>query len=152
MSVWRVGSVSTMSRKTQVKKQFSARSTKAKPTKAKPTKAKPTKAKPTKAKPTSVKPRRKVSFQSGFHFYKTIGNYTGVTATSLSEFATKLKTIPAESVTFHFQRKDFQSWIKYTLKDGILAERISNAKPKQSSEALRKEILGIIQARKTPSF
>jgi hypothetical protein len=130
-SVCEVGSVSTMSRKTQVKKQIIL---------------KPTILKPTILKPTIMKPLRTVPFESGFHFYTAIGKYTGITATNLSEFATKLQTIPIESVKFHFQRKDFQKWIQYTLKDVALAERIRRIKGEQSAEGLRKEILRTVEA------
>ena len=121
-----VGSVSNMSRKTQVKKQLIL--------------------KPTIVKSSIVKPLRTVPFESGFHFYTAIGNYTGITATNLSEFAAKLKTIPAESISFHFQRKDFQKWIQYTIKDAALAERISRTKGAQSAEGRRKEILNTVEA------
>ena len=121
-----VGSVSNMSRKTQVKKQLIL--------------------KPTIVKSSIVKPLRTVPFESGFHFYTAIGNYTGITATNLSEFAAKLKTIPAESISFHVQRKDFQKWIKYTIKDAALAERISRTKGEQSAEGRRKEILNTVEA------
>ena len=110
-----------MSRKTQVKKQLLV-------------------------KPTIVKPLRTVPFESGFHFHKTIGNYTGITATNLSEFATKLQIVPTESIMFHFQRKDFQKWIQYTIKDAALAERISRIKGEQTAEGLRKEILRTVEA------
>jgi len=112
--------VSTMSRKVQVKKQ------------------------PIK-KPASVKPLATVPFENGFHFYTGIGNYTGITATNLSEFAAKLLIIPKESITFHFQRKDFQKWVEYTIKDAALAERISRANGEQSAENLRKEILKTVE-------
>jgi len=114
------GSVSTMSRKVQVKKQLIA-------------------------KPTSAKPPTTVPFENGFHFYTAIGSYTGITATNLSEFAAKLQLVPKESVTFHFQRKDFENWIKYTIKDVALAERISRTKGEQSTEDLRKEILRTVE-------
>jgi hypothetical protein len=93
------------------------------------------------AKSTRVKPLTTVPFENGFHFYTAIGNYTGITATNLSEFATKLQIIPLESITFHFQRKDFEKWIKYTIRDVALAERISKTNGEQSTEELRKEIL-----------
>jgi len=97
------------------------------------------------AKPTSVKPLTTVPFENGFHFYTAIGNYTGITATNLNEFAAKLQIIPKESVAFHFQRKDFQKWIEYTIKDVALAERISGANGEQSAEDLRKEILRTVE-------
>jgi hypothetical protein len=114
-----------MSRKTQVKKQIILKSTT--------------------LKPTIIRPLRTVPFENGFHFYTAIGNYTGITATNLSEFAAKLQTIPTESIAFHFQRKDFQNWIKYTLKDVALAERISRLREEQSAEGLRKEILRTVE-------
>ena len=97
------------------------------------------------AKPTSIKPLATVSFENGFHFYTAIGNYTGITATNLSEFAVNLLIIPKESITFHFQRKDFQKWIECTIKDAALAERIDQANGEQSAEDLRKEILRTVQ-------
>jgi len=97
------------------------------------------------AKPTGIKPLTTVSFENGFHFYTAIGNYTGITATNLSEFAAKLQLVPMESVTFHFQRKDFENWIRYTIKDVALAERIGRTKGEQYTEDLRKEILRTVE-------
>jgi len=119
-------SVSNMSRKTQVKKQLIV--------------------KPTTVQPTIIKPLRTVPFESGFHFYTATGNYTGITATNLSEFAAKLQIVPAASITFHFQRKDFQKWIQYTIKDAALAERLNRTKGEQTAEGLRKEILRTVEA------
>jgi hypothetical protein len=116
-----------MSRKNQIKKQLTV-------------------------KPISLNLLRTVSFEKGFHFYTSIGNYTGITATSLSEFAMKLQTIPSESIAFHFHRKDFQNWIKYTIGNAALAKRISNLRQEQSAEDLRKEILKIVEGRTAQSF
>jgi len=121
-----VGSVSNMSRKTQVKKQLIL--------------------KPTIVKPAIVKSLRTVPFESGFHFYTAIGNYTGITATNLSEFAAKIKIVPTESISFHFQRRDFQKWVHYTIQDAALAERINRIKGEQSAEGLRKETLRTVEA------
>ena len=82
-------------------------------------------------KHSSVDFHRTVPFENGFHFYTSNGNYTGITATNLSEFSAKLQIIPAESVTFHFHRKDFQNWIKNTIKFPKLAESISKLKGEQ---------------------
>ena len=131
-----------MSRETQFRRQLSA----------KPKSVKLTYVKPTDVKPTNAKPLRTVPFENGFHFYTDIGKYTGITATSLSEFALKLQVIPEESVIFHFQRKDFQNWIKYTIKDAALAHRINNTKREQNAEDLRKEILRIVNARTNHSI
>ena len=97
------------------------------------------------AKPASAKPLATVPFENGFHFYTATGNYTGITAINLNEIAAKLQIIPMESITFHFQRKDFENWIRYTIKDVALAERISGTKAEQSTEDLRKELLRTIE-------
>jgi alpha-amylase len=97
------------------------------------------------AKPASTKPLATVPFEKGFHFYTTMGNYTGITATNLNEFAAKLQIIPNESIAFHFQRKDFENWIRYTIKDVALAEKISKTKAEQSTENLRKEIFRTVE-------
>jgi hypothetical protein len=136
-----------MSRKTQVKRQLGA-----KPHSVKPTTVKIANVNPTNVKPTNVKALRTVPFEKGFHFYTSLGHYTGITATSLSEFSAKLQTIPTESVTFHSQRKDFQKWMRYTIKDATLAEKMGKTKPARSAEDLRKEILGIVKAHITHSF
>jgi tRNA(His) 5'-end guanylyltransferase len=96
-------------------------------------------------KPTNIKPITSVSLENGFHFCTNVGNYTGISATNLSEFDSKLKIIPAESIKFHFQRKDFEKWIRDTFKDAALAERIGSIKEEQSTEDLRKEILKTLE-------
>jgi hypothetical protein len=93
---------------------------------------------------------RTVTYEKGFHFYTGLGKYTGITATSLDEFATKLQTVPVESVTFHFQRDDYQKWLVNTLGDEELAQRIDELKkwPSWSSdENLRKELVNAVQIR-----
>lgn len=146
-----------MSRKTQVKRQLDAKPHSVKPTNVNLTTVKLTTVKiangnPTNVKLTNVKSLRTVPFEKGFHFYTNLGHYTGITATSLSEFAAKLQIIPTESVIFHSQRKDFQKWMRYTIKDATLAEKMEKTKPAQSAEDLRKEILGIVKAHTPHSF
>jgi hypothetical protein len=130
-----------MSRKTQDKRQLNPKSGSVKLTYVKSTVVKPTN-----VKPTNVNSLRTVPFENGFHFYTDIGKYTGITAKSLSEFALKLQVIPKESVVFHFRRKDFQNWIKYTIKDAALTQRINNTKLDQTAEDLRKELIATVKA------
>ncbi len=90
-----------------------------------------------------------VPYDQGFCFC-IAGNYTGVTATSLVEFAEKLKTIDLNSIKFHLQRNDFQKWIKEVLCDDELAEKINQIKTEQlSGENLREELLQTINSRIT---
>ena len=86
-------------------------------------------------------------YENGFHFFTAIGAYTGITATSLSEFAAKLEFVPLESVEFHFQRKDFQKWIAETIGDNELAERMTLYGAARSAEDLRKRLLAVVQER-----
>ena len=73
-------------------------------------------------KPKNLKMLNTVPFESGFHFYTELGKYTGITACGTVEFAEKLQIVPIQSVTFHFQRQDFQKWFKNTIGDEELAD------------------------------
>ncbi|MBT0160062.1 hypothetical protein G4O51_08760 [Candidatus Bathyarchaeota archaeon A05DMB-2] len=97
-----------------------------------------------------IKALRAVPYESGFHFYTGIGSYTGVTATSLFEFVEKLQIAPVESVVFHFQRGDYQKWIKNTLGDDEAAAQIEQLKKWSSwssDENLRKDLLKAVEKR-----
>jgi len=82
-----------------------------------------------------------VTDDHGFHFFSGIGKYTGETAVNLFSFYEELKTIEPESVTFHFQRHDFQNWIKNTLGDVKLSDKIELIKTDLKVEELKKELL-----------
>ena len=91
-----------------------------------------------------------VPYENGFHFYTALGKYTGITTSSLSEFAEKLQTVPVESIVFHFQRDDYQKWIRNVIGDEELASRIDQIKkwPSWSSdENLRKELVKTVRNR-----
>ena len=57
----------------------------------------------------------------------------------------RAQIVPAELVQFHFERKDFENWIKGTVKDLELTEKINGVIHGQSLENLSKEILIIMQ-------
>jgi hypothetical protein len=82
-----------------------------------------------------------------FHFFADLGRNTGETATSLETFAQKLESINVDSVKFHFQRKDFQNWIKTTVGDDVLAERINHINGQLPVEDLRNELVKTVQKR-----
>ena len=88
-----------------------------------------------------------VPHDKGFHFFTDLGQNTGETATSLETFAQKLEIVSADSVKFHFQRKDFQNWIQTTVGDGVLAERIRHVSEQRPVEDLRSELVKIVQER-----
>ena len=88
-----------------------------------------------------------VPHNKGFYFYADLGRNTGETATNLVTFAQKLETINAESVKFHFQRNDLQNWVKTTVGDDVLTERINHISRQLPVEDLRKELVKTVQTR-----
>lgn len=67
---------------------------------------------------------RKLPRENAFYFFTSIGNYTGVSATSFEEFIRKIKEVNIKSLEFHLYRGDFQKWADKTLEDRELAEKI----------------------------
>ncbi len=90
---------------------------------------------------------KSVPFENGFHFFTEYGKYTGITSTSMVEFAEKLQIVPIQSVTFHFQHQDFQKWFKDTIGDEELAKRIDKINAGTQNENLRKELSKTVQNR-----
>ena len=88
-----------------------------------------------------------VPFENRFQFFTELEKNTGITANSTIEFAQKLQTIPNQSVTFHFQRQDFQRWFKNTIGDEELAKKIDQINIWIPDENLRKELSETIQNR-----
>jgi hypothetical protein len=95
--------------------------------------------------PLAVVPRAQ-----GFHFYKAIGCCIGVTCRSLEELADAVQKVCSEAVIFHFERGDFQNWIRDIIGDSELAQRIDDVKMcsrQLSGEACRKELVERINVR-----
>lgn len=89
-----------------------------------------------------------VPYEKGFHFFTEVGKYTGISATSLYEFAEKLNYVPIESVMFHFQRDDYQRWLMDVIGDDELAKKIDKIKETDwvvSGEGLRKALSQTVQ-------
>jgi len=90
---------------------------------------------------------RTVPPHQSFLFFEDIGKYTGRRAANLSDFWENMKTIDIKSVTFHFERGDYQRWIKETLHDAELARRLKRIKKSGSGEELRNTILHAVRKR-----
>ncbi|MDH7563923.1 MAG: DUF5752 family protein [Candidatus Bathyarchaeota archaeon] len=71
----------------------------------------------------AVLPREKA-----FYFFTSIGNYTGVNASSLNEFAEKIREVNVKSLEFHLNRGDFEKWLTEVLQDTEIAEEIRKLK------------------------
>jgi hypothetical protein len=95
-------------------------------------------------------PLRVVPDAQGFHFYKDVGDYCGVSVHSLGEFADALQYICSEAIVFHFERGDFQNWIRGVIGDAELAQVIDDIKMCErhfAAESCRKEIVERVNVR-----
>jgi uncharacterized protein DUF5752 len=88
-----------------------------------------------------------VPYAQGFHFFMPDGHYTGETAMSLCSFLRDLGSIDLQSIRFHFERGDFQKWIRTTIRDEELAQRIDKLDKKLPEEPLQQQLTDIVQKR-----
>lgn len=87
---------------------------------------------------------------------------TGSRAQNLGKFRDRIKTVPAESIYYHFWRQsietslvpgsfynDFSHWAHYQLHDDVLAERLALIDPSEyvDLEKLRSDIVDVIENR-----
>ena len=91
----------------------------------------------------------KVPPYSAFYFFRGIGQYDGKFATSLIDFNHKVKTINSNSVDFHFKRRDFENWIRTTVKDTYLADKIAKIDKSIKGEELLTQMCQMIEKRLT---
>jgi predicted heme/steroid binding protein len=112
-------------------------------------KEKPSMDKATVDKSKAQKILSSVSYEKGFYFFIDIGKKTGEPALNLSGLYEELRVIEPQSVRFHFQRKDFQNWIKDVLGDAELAQRIDMIKTDLTDQDLRNELLKTVLTRFT---
>ena len=95
-------------------------------------------------------PLRVVPDAKGFHFYTGVGDYCGVSVHSLEDFADALQYVCSEAIVFHFERGDFQKWIRDVIGDAELAQVIDNIKTCErhlAAESCRKEIVERVNIR-----
>jgi hypothetical protein len=62
--------------------------------------------------------------EKAFYFFTSIGNYTGLSASSLREFTEKIGEVNVKSLEFHLYRGDFEKWIAEVLEDNELAGEV----------------------------
>jgi hypothetical protein len=90
---------------------------------------------------------RTVPPDQSFLFFEDIGKYTGRLAANLADFCENMKTIDIASVTFHFERGDYERWIRETVHDAELARKLKRIKKSSSGEQLRNKILRSVRKR-----
>ncbi len=57
--------------------------------------------------------RLELPMNKAFYFNKPSGEYTGYFATSIKELVELLDKVPPESIMYHLNRGDLQSWLRY---------------------------------------
>lgn len=92
---------------------------------------------------------RTVPHNNAFYFFTDIGKYSGKFAASLTDFCNKLERIDIRSVDFHFQRRDFQKWIRKTIGDVHLANELNKIEKSIQGEELRTKIYQTVMRRLT---
>ena len=91
----------------------------------------------------------KVPQYNAFYFFRGIGQYSGKFATSLLDFDHKVKTLDSDSVDFHFERGDFEKWIRTTIGDTYLADEIAKINESVKGEELLTQLCKMIEERLT---
>jgi len=90
---------------------------------------------------------RKVSADKGFTFFYDFSRPTGLTARSLYEFHSILKTVDVGSIKFHMARGDFERWLLQVIGDEELAHKVSRLSRIKDGELLRVKLLEKIKKR-----
>lgn len=86
--------------------------------------------------------------EKAFYFFTSIGNYTGVSASSLKEFVDKIKEVNVKSLEFHLLRGDFEKWVSEVLQDNDLAGEIKKLqKSNLAGDNLRNQLCIIVSRR-----
>ncbi len=75
------------------------------------------------------------------------GHYSGETAMSLGSFLRDLGSIDEQSIKFHFDRGDYQKWLRTTVGDEELALTIDKLDKNIPEENLREKLADIVQKR-----
>jgi len=90
---------------------------------------------------------RTVALPEAFLFFTDIGQYTCEFAPCLADFLEKLEKIQLKSIEFHFERGDFERWIRETLSDECLADEMSRIDRTILGEELRAAIQTVVEKR-----
>jgi hypothetical protein len=108
---------------------------------------KPQEKKPTVDKSTANKLLRSVPKNEGLGLYKSLGEFTGKTATSLSDLVEKLRIVDIRAVNHHFKRREFEKWVRGTIGDEELARRFGKVNRELHGEKLRTQLITTIKTR-----
>ena len=91
---------------------------------------------------------RIVPREKAFYFFSSIGNYTGISASSLLEFIDMIDQVDVKSVRFHFLRRDIEKWVEDVLEDDVLAKEIKTLRNSFLEEdVLKQRLLSLLTER-----
>ena len=90
---------------------------------------------------------RTIPKNEGLELFKAPGEFTGKTATSLSDLADKIKSVDIRAVNYHFKRREFEKWIRNSIGDEELARRFGKLSRELHGEKLRSNLINTIQVR-----
>ena len=86
--------------------------------------------------------------EKAFYFFTSIGNYTGISASSLKEFMEKIGEVNVKSLEFHLYRGDFEKWISEVIEDSELAREVKILRKFNfSGETLKKQLFVTVSRR-----
>jgi len=86
--------------------------------------------------------------EKAFYFFTSIGNYTGVSAASLREFAEKINEASAKSLEFHLYRGDFEKWMAEVVQDDELPSEVKRLQRfNLMGDALRNQLTTVVSRR-----
>ncbi len=90
---------------------------------------------------------RTVPSENAFYFYREEGLPSGVKASSLQEFLTRIESADPMSLEFHSQRHDFENWVKM-LGDPTLAKQMQTlASQNLTPDELKSKLVRIVRMR-----
>ncbi len=75
------------------------------------------------------------------------GHYSGETAMSLCHFLKDLGSMDTQSIRFHFERGDFQKWLRTIIGDEELAQSVDKVGRTLPNEQLIQQLSEIVQKR-----
>ena len=94
---------------------------------------------------------KRVKTGSEFLFYIDIGKPIGLVAWNVFSFIDSLEKAPIESIVFHYKREDFTRWLRFSVGEDYLAEKISSLRAEDGVQ-LKKALLEILYARRRSLF
>jgi len=90
---------------------------------------------------------RTVPSENAFFFYRREGSPSGIKASSLQEFLSRIESADPQTIFFHSQRHDFENWVRM-LGDPTLAKQMQTlASQNLTPDELKSRLVRITRMR-----